>query len=136
MLKKLLIGLCAIFVLGGCAGRNVPESIDGRRIYFEFDSAEISTEAKQELIEVARFMKWNHDVNIIIEGHTDARGSAKYNLALGSVRAANAAHVIYEYGIAADRVNAVSFGKSRPVADGSGEEVWRLNRSATIRVVE
>ena len=74
------------------------------------------------------------DLSIVIEGHCDERGSTEYNLALGALRAGNAAHVIMQNGVESERIKTVSYGKEKPLYTGTGEEVWSKNRNATTRV--
>ena len=76
-------------------------------------------------------MKQNPDQDITIQGHCDERGSTEYNLALGALRAGNAAHVIIHDGIEPERIKTVSYGKEKPIYLGTGEEVWAKNRNAT-----
>lgn len=133
--KKMNRILLAAIALGvtACAG---PSQINDDKVFFEFDSAVISDDARDELESQALYMKKNPDVNIILEGHCDERGSTEYNLALGALRAGNAAHVIIADGIEPERIKTISYGKERPQYPGTGEEVWALNRNATTKVVD
>ena len=101
---------------------------------FAFDSAEISTDAKKNLRAQALYMKKHPDINITLQGRCDERGSTEYNLALGALRAGNAAHVIIQDGVESERIKTVSYGKENPIYPGTGEEVWSKNRNATTRV--
>jgi peptidoglycan-associated lipoprotein len=67
---------------------------------------------------------------ITIEGHCDERGTPEYNLALGERRAAAARDYLVSIGVAADRLQTVSYGKEFPFATGSDESAWSLNRRA------
>ena len=113
---------------------HVPSNIAGNQVFFDFDSAEISDEARDELKSQALYMKKNPDTTIVIEGHCDERGSTEYNLALGALRAGNAAHVIIQDGVESERIKTVSYGKEKPIYTGTGEEVWSKNRNTTTRV--
>ena len=115
---------------------HVPSNITGNQVFFDFDSAEISDDARDELKSQALYMKKNPDTTIVIEGHCDERGSTEYNLALGALRAGNAAHVIIQNGVESERIKTVSYGKEKPIYTGTGEEVWSKNRNATTRVKE
>ncbi|MDE6477638.1 MAG: OmpA family protein [Alphaproteobacteria bacterium] len=128
----LIVGLLA---LGACRGTNTSE-INGDMVFFAFDSAVVSDEAKKELLDQSLFMKQNRDINVVMEGHCDERGSTEYNLALGALRAGNAAHVLIKDGIEPDRIKTISYGKERPQFTGTGERVWALNRNATTVVAE
>ena len=113
---------------------HIPSDIEGNQVFFAFDSAEISDDARDALESQALYMKKNPDTTIVIEGHCDERGATEYNLALGALRAGNAAHVIIQDGVESERIKTVSYGKEKPIYTGTGEEVWSKNRNATTRV--
>ena len=132
-MKKIL--LYSVFLgLAACSG--VPSDINDDKVFFAFDSADISEESRENLEVQSLYMKKNPTTNVILEGHCDERGSTEYNLALGALRAGNAAHVLIADGIEPERVKTISYGKERPQYLGTGEEVWALNRNSTTRVVE
>ena len=81
-------------------------------------------------------MKQNRDVKITLQGRCDERGSTEYNLALGALRAGNAAHVMIRDGIEPERIKTISYGKENPIYTGTGEKVWALNRNTTTVVNE
>ena len=113
---------------------HVPSNIEGDHVFFDFDSAHISSGARDDLEAQALYMKKNPDITVTIEGRCDERGSTDYNLALGALRAGNAAHVIIQDGIESERIKTVSYGKENPIYPGTGEKVWQKNRNATTRV--
>ncbi len=132
-MKKIL--LYSVFLgLAACSG--VPGDINDDKVFFAFDSADISEESRENLEVQSLYMKKNPTTNVILEGHCDERGSTEYNLALGALRAGNAAHVLIADGIEPERVKTISYGKERPQYLGTGEEVWALNRNSTTKVVE
>ena len=131
MNKFLLAGIALGMV--ACAG---PDHIDDNKVFFAFDSAAISDDSRTELESQSLYMKNNPDINVILEGHCDERGSTEYNLALGALRAGNAAHVLIADGIEPERIKTISYGKERPQYPGTGEEVWALNRNSTTKVVD
>ena len=132
-MKKIL--LYSVFLgLAACSG--VPSDINDDKVFFAFDSADISEESRENLEIQSLYMKKNPTTNVILEGHCDERGSTEYNLALGALRAGNAAHVLIADGIEPERVKTISYGKERPQYLGTGEEVWALNRNSTTKVVE
>jgi len=65
---------------------------------------------------------------VLIEGHTDERGTAEYNLALGERRAKSAMNYLVAHGIDASRFSLVSYGKERPVCTERTEACWAKNR--------
>jgi outer membrane protein OmpA-like peptidoglycan-associated protein len=116
-------------LLAACV--RVPENLEGQQAFFAFDSAVVSDEARDNLKGQALYMKKNPDVDITLQGRCDERGSTDYNLALGALRAGNAAHVMIRNGIEPERIKTISYGKENPIYKGTGEEVWALNRNTT-----
>lgn len=100
------------------------------RIYFAFDSSAISMESKEILAKQAEFMKSHPDLNFIVEGHCDERGTREYNMALGERRANAAKNHLVSLGIEPSRLTVISYGKERPAVMGSDEAAWSLNRRA------
>ncbi len=132
-MKKLSI-IFGLVVLTGCGGPKMPSQINDEKVFFAFDSAEIPSEMQENLLGQSLYLKKHPDVNIVMEGHCDERGSTEYNLALGALRAGNAAHILTKDGIEPSRVRTVSYGKNRPQYFGTGEKIWAKNRNATTRV--
>lgn len=99
-------------------------------IYFMFDSTAISPEGRAALDMKAKWMQVNPGVTVIIEGHCDNRGTAEYNLALGEARAKTVKDYMTALGIGGNRMEIVSYGEERPLADGDGEAAWSKNRRA------
>lgn len=130
-MKKLLICVSAL-TISACT--YTPNEIEGNHAFFAYNSAEISKDARKELESQALFLKKNPDTYIVLEGRCDERGSSEYNMALGALRAGNAAHVITQDGVESERVKTISFGKENPIYVGTGEEVWQKNRNTTTRV--
>lgn len=130
-MKKFLL-IAALASLTACGG--VPNKINDDKVFFAFDSAEISDAARHDLEKQALYMKKNPDINIVMGGHCDERGSTEYNLALGALRAGNAAHVIIKEGIEPARIKTVSYGKENPQYPGTGEKIWAKNRNTTTTV--
>ena len=127
-MKKLVI-LAILTIVSACT--NIPSDINGDQVFFAFDSAKISDDARDDLESQALYMKKNPDVIITVQGRCDERGSTEYNLALGALRAGNAAHVLIREGIEPERIKTVSYGKENPLCKGTGEKVWAKNRNAT-----
>ena len=105
----------------------------GDRVFFNYDSSELDTDAQELLQDQVAWLKQYSDVSIIIEGHCDERGTREYNLALGEKRAQSVKNYIINLGISADRVSTISYGKERPAVVGSNDGAWAQNRrSVTI----
>lgn len=101
-----------------------------RDLYFEFDRSDLTTEARRTLEEAAEAMKGFPGFKLVIEGHADERGTPEYNLALGAKRAQAARDYLVNLGVAADRIDTISYGEERPVDPGHHEMAWALNRRA------
>ena len=105
----------------------------GDRVFFNYDSSELDTDAQELLQDQVAWLKQYSDVSVIIEGHCDERGTREYNLALGEKRAQSVKNYIINLGISADRVSTISYGKERPAVVGSNDGAWAQNRrSVTI----
>lgn len=109
---------------------NVPD-----RVYFDFDSSKLSEAAKKRLDAQACWLNTYTGTKVTIEGHTDVRGTAEYNMALGDSRANSAAKELESKGISKDRMTVVSYGKERVADSGVTEEAHAKNRRA-VTVVE
>ncbi len=106
------------------------QSVTADRIYFATDSHTVDNEARAVLDSQAAWLQRNGAVRVTIEGHADERGTREYNLALGDRRANAAKNYLAARGIAAGRMTTISWGKERPVAEGSDESAWAQNRRA------
>lgn len=102
----------------------------GDRVFFGFDKADLSAEARATLDRQSAWMKKYPSVSITMEGHADERGTREYNLALGERRATAAKNYLVASGVDAERVKTVSYGKERPAVLGSNEAAWAQNRRA------
>ena len=129
-MKKIML-LTGVLALAACHSAKMPTELNDEKVFFAFNSAEITSEMADNLHGQALYMKKHPDVNITMAGHCDERGSTEYNLALGALRAGNAAHVLIKDGVEADRIKTISYGKNKPQYQGTGEEVWAKNRNAT-----
>jgi peptidoglycan-associated lipoprotein len=101
-----------------------------RPVFFEFDSAEISSDGQGAIQANATLLKRYTSWTVTIEGHCDERGTAEYNLALGERRAVSTRSYLVSLGIPAERLRIVSYGKEFPFDPGHTEEAWAKNRRA------
>lgn len=104
-------------------------------IFFDLDKSDLTQTARATLDAKLPLLRANADVRIRIAGHTDERGSDAYNIALGQRRAAAAKRYLVDNGIAADRIDVVSFGEDRPAAMGSDETAWSQNRRDEFEII-
>ena len=103
-------------------------------VYFAFDSDQIDDMGRRTLNEDADVLKKYSSWVVSIEGHSDERGTAEYNLALGERRALAAKSFLLSLGIPADRLRTVSYGKEFPFDPGHDERAWSKNRRAHFMV--
>ena len=103
-----------------------------RIVYFDFDSYVVKDEYRATVDAHARALAADRRKHLAIEGHTDERGGREYNLALGQKRAEAVAKSLTLLGATDAQVEAVSFGKERPAAQGSDEAAWAKNRRAEL----
>jgi len=105
-------------------------------IHFEFDKYRIMSDDEPVLQRIARWLKENEDVKVLIEGHCDERGTNEYNMALGEQRALAARRYMVGLGVTADRLNTISYGEEQPLDSSSTEEAWARNRRDHFTVSE
>ncbi|MEY4265671.1 MAG: hypothetical protein RIS90_206 [Pseudomonadota bacterium] len=106
--------------------------VRAKAIYFDYDSIVIKPEFQAALEAHARFLRADKSRRVAIEGHTDERGGREYNLALGQKRAEAVRSALGLLGVADAQVEAVSFGKEKPAAQGSDEASLAKNRRAEL----
>ena len=107
----------------------------GDRIYFELDSYQVSPEAYPRLDAQAEWLARYPQIGVRIEGNADERGTREYNLALGARRAESIRNYLIQRGVSAGRIDTISFGKERPIAEGGTEESWARNRNGHTAIV-
>ena len=103
-----------------------------RSVYFDFNEYTVQTKYQKTLSAHASYLKANPKQKIIIQGNTDERGTAEYNLALGQRRSDAVRKSLNLMGVSDDQMEAVSFGKEKPKAEGDNEAAWAENRRADI----
>ena len=156
MLKNLFMLIVAGFFLASCAATKTDQGGDvdsasasassssggeitagtqedlivnvGDRVFFEFDSSELTVDAQATLDAQAAWLMQYPDTNITVEGHADERGTREYNLALGDKRAFSVYSYLAQAGIDTNRMEYVSWGKERPEVIGSDETAYSQNR--------
>jgi peptidoglycan-associated lipoprotein len=97
-------------------------------LYFSYDGVDISETATHEIIKHANFMRDNPYVKLRLEGHADERGTREYNLALGENRALSVKEVLGLYEGLDGRIEVVSYGEEKPIAQAHDESGWEKNR--------
>ena len=152
ILKNTLLIVFACFALSACAtskkttgqmqgdvytgtdtveylAKGVPD-----RVFFATNETILTTMSRDTLRKQAAWLRENPSVNVVLEGHADERGTREYNLALGERRANAAKDYLMTYGVSADRISVISYGKERPVNPESSRLAWSQNRrSVTVK---
>ena len=104
-------------------------------VLFEYDASDMTDAARAVLDAKLPILRTNAGLRVRISGHTDSRGSDEYNLALGLRRAASTRKYLSDRGIAADRIDIVSFGEERPAAPGEDDAAFAKNRRAEFEIL-
>ena len=104
-------------------------------VYFDYDRSELTENAKRLLAQVAEILVNENRFVVVIEGHTDARGTEDYNISLGARRSMAVREFLIAYGVEGRRLVPVSFGKERPKVLGADEAAYSKNRRAHFRVI-
>ena len=99
------------------------------RIYFGYDSYTLNADARAALSNQAQWLQTYSNVNAIVEGNADERGTREYNLALGARRADTVKAFLVSQGVSPSRLTTVSYGKERPIDARSNEAGWSRNRN-------
>lgn len=104
-------------------------------VYFDYDRADLSEDARATLEAKVPVLQANPSIRLRVAGHTDARGSDEYNMALAQRRAAAVQRYLADRGVDASRLEIVSFGEERPAVAGENESAWAQNRRAEFEVI-
>ncbi|MBI1171604.1 OmpA family protein [bacterium] len=102
----------------------------GDRVHFVVDDWTLTDEARGILKAQATWLNAHASYGIIIEGYADEQGTQAYNLGLSQKRAASVKNFLISQGVAGARMQAIGYGKERPVALCSDESCYSQNRRA------
>ena len=98
--------------------------------FFDLDKSDLRADARDALAKTAEFLRSYPQIKVTIEGHCDERGSTEYNLGLGERRAQATRQFLISLGVAAERMETVSYGKEKPFCITHDEDCWQKNRRA------
>ena len=101
-------------------------------IYFDFDSSEVHPDDRVVVEAHAQHLAGDANMEVVLEGHADERGSREYNIALGERRADAVRQLMTLLGATNPQIRIISYGEERPAAVGHDESAWRLNRRVEI----
>ncbi|MGB8711590.1 MAG: peptidoglycan-associated lipoprotein Pal [Onishia taeanensis] len=99
-----------------------------RTIYFDYDRDTIRSEFEPVMAAHAQFLRSHPNANVVLQGHTDERGTREYNLALGERRANAVQRFLMVQGVSPSQLEVVSYGEERPAVRGSSEDSYAQNR--------
>ena len=127
---SILLGLFLSLFAGATAAQsNGPNRVD-KVIYFDFDSFILKPEYENTINAHAQFLIANPNAKVSIEGHSEARGGNEYNLSLGQRRAKAVKVLLLKLNVPDNQIEAVSFGFTKPAAQGEDEAAFAKNRRA------
>ncbi len=119
---------------GANANQSALDAFAGDRVFFAYDSSELTDEARATLQSQAEWLDYHSRARVTIEGHCDERGTREYNLALGERRANAVKSYLMALGVSSSRINTISYGKERPAVVGNGDSAWSQNRRGVMTV--
>ena len=103
-----------------------------RTIYFDFDSSEIKPEYQEKILAHGAYLAEHPKASLVVEGHTDEKGTREYNIGLGERRAQAVRRLLLFQGAVDKQIQVVSYGEEKPAADGHDEMNYEQNRRAEI----
>lgn len=149
-LARVFLALAALATVAACA-QNKPAATTagtvapgtaqdfivnvGDRVYFLVDQSDLTDQARAILDRQATWLNRYGSYRILIEGHADERGTRDYNIALGDRRAQAVSQYLQSQGIAAARIQTISFGKDKPLDPGHDEAAWARNRNSFSNII-
>ena len=158
MFKKLLLVACFSLFVAGCANKQIIKPVEEqpkpavsteepsirfadwqatpelKMINFSYDKSELLLQARQILKQNAQYLLANPELNVLIEGYCDERGTEAYNLALGQRRASAVREYYGKLGVPLGNIGTISYGIEKPLDPGHNEAAWSKNRRAETKV--
>lgn len=114
------------------AGYDRGKELARRVYYFDFDSNQIHSDDKPAIIANADKISGRSNVKVLLEGHTDPRGSREYNIGLGERRAKSIAEFLMARGVSPKQLRIVSYGAEKPAVGGHDEGAYRKDRRVVL----
>ena len=112
--------------------RDPNSPLSKRSVYFNYDQYDVKSEYNSQLQAHAKFIASEPNARVLVQGNTDDRGTAEYNLALGQKRSEAVKRALIAQGVNESQVEAVSFGKEKPMNPAQTEAAFKENRRADI----
>ncbi len=112
---------------------NDPNNVLSEKVvYFSFDSNSVSDEFVELVKHHGKYLSFNTNASVRLEGHADERGTREYNIALAEKRALSVKQLMLYEGAGNDQISIISYGEEKPVAFGHDDESMELNRRVEI----
>ena len=108
------------------------DSLHKRTYYFDFDKNDVHAEDRPAVFANANYLMAHPGARVIVEGHTDPRGSREYNVALGERRANSVAELLRSKGVNSSQIRVVSYGAERLASAGHSDGDYQLDRRAVL----
>jgi peptidoglycan-associated lipoprotein len=112
---------------------NDPKNVlSGKVIYFAFDSNSVGEDSVELVKHHGKYLSFNANASVRLEGHADERGTREYNVALAERRAQAVKQLMLYEGASNSQITIISYGEEKPVSFGHDEESMSLNRRVEI----
>ena len=125
---SILVGFYLFFLLGTISAQSIDPNGVGKVIFFDYDSFVVKPEFENVIRAHAEFLIANPKAKVSIEGHTEARGGYEYNLSLAQKRTKAVTILLLRLNVSQSQFEAVSFGSTKPAAQGDDEAAFAKNR--------
>lgn len=122
-------------IIGSDTEPVLTDTLEIRNVYFDFDKSDIKHEFRQNLDELAEYMKTYPGVQIEVGGHTDYVGTDEYNMLLSARRAKSVKDYLVGKGVKQDKIVTTKFGESQPIASNNTSASRRYNRRVEFKVL-
>lgn len=120
----------------GSASNALARQLAKRTYYFDFDSYSVRDEDKAAIYANANYLLTHANTKVIVEGHTDPRGSREYNIGLGERRAKAVAALLMAKGVPARNVSVVSYGAEKLATTGRTEADYQQDRRVVLTYIK
>ena len=100
------------------------------RVFFATNKSSLTSLSRETLRKQATYLRKNKNLNVVVEGHADERGTREYNLALGERRAYSVKSFLTSLGVEDSRISIISFGKEKLQSLENNERAWAQSRTA------
>lgn len=115
-------------------GTEFAEIAELKNIRFEYDAYSLDESARSSLKANAEYLKSHKELEVLVSGHCDDRGTIQYNLALGQKRAKVVREFYMRLGVSGKSVATISYGEEKPACMDATESCWSENRRAETRI--